>query len=118
MRRVLQLLGLSGLLVTGFATDAFAQETPNADEAQPPHHGRSRKPAQPAAGRARPPPQSSLQPSMPKVGDITANGYFRGGFGAQWPEGPSSLLPARAYRRACSPSTGSATSVRSGPSWI
>ena len=56
MRRLLKLLGLSVLFVTGFlSTRAFAEEPTDADAA-------------PAA--------------KPKFGDVSVSGYFRGGFGA------------------------------------
>jgi maltoporin len=79
MRRALQLLGLSGLLVTSFATQAFAEETPTAEEAQP--STEAAKAAQPEL--VAPVAATVVAPvAMPKVGDITAHGYFRGGFGA------------------------------------
>ena len=91
MRRVLQLLGLSGLLVTGFvSTHAFAAEPTDADDQQPteaPSYGQP-APVAPAtkgapAATAVAPVSGAVAPAAkPKVGDMTVNGYFRGGFGA------------------------------------
>jgi maltoporin len=92
MRRALQLTGLSGLLVTGFlSTYAFAQEPTDAEEpaeAQPPATEPKtgpQAPLAPVAVVAAPPapaPAPVVPDGRPKVGDFTAHGYFRGGFGA------------------------------------
>jgi maltoporin len=83
MRRVLQLLGLSGLLVTGFvSTHAFAQEPSDAE--QPAEEPKAEQPqAAPVAPVAVAPAAAAVAPAaQPKVGDYSVHGYFRGGFGA------------------------------------
>jgi maltoporin len=73
MRRVLQLLGLSGLLATSFVpTLAFAQEPANDDTTQP--AGNAKPESTVAAPAAAP-------VAKPKVGDTTLHGYLRAGFG-------------------------------------
>jgi maltoporin len=85
MRPVLQLLGLSGLLATGFVpTQAFAQEPENADAQQPTEEQKAepQAPTVPAAPVVAPEAAAVVAPSAkPKVGDLTTHGYFRGGFG-------------------------------------
>jgi hypothetical protein len=94
MRRVLQLAGLSGLVMTGFVSmRAFAEEPSDAEQptcknkrlnSRPP-----RRPSLPAAAVVAP-------AAKPKVGDISTHGYFRGGFGANVePKGPHDLFRAR-----------------------
>jgi maltoporin len=94
MRRVLQLLGLS---VTAFvSTQAFAQEPPDADAQPPAEEHKAEQPAPyapgtgaasagtvaPAATVVAPAASMAAPVGKPKVGDITAHGYFRGGWGA------------------------------------
>jgi maltoporin len=96
MRRVLQLSGLSGLVVTGFlSTHAFAQEPTNADAEKPTEEQKAEGPAPvapavtdapalpaPAATVETPPAAVVAPAAKPKVGDMSTHGYFRGGFGA------------------------------------
>jgi maltoporin len=92
MRRVLQLSGLSGLLVTGFfSTHAFAQQATSADAEQPgeeqkesPKEGPKAEPAAPIVPAAAVASAEAVvaPAAKPKVGDMTTSGYFRGGFGA------------------------------------
>ncbi len=105
MRRVLQLSGLSGLLVTGLlSTQAFAEEPTDAEaqqategpKAEPEPKAEQPAPAAPAATVVAPaatvvaPAATAVAPAAPvatpvakpKVGDFTVHGYFRGGFGA------------------------------------
>lgn len=89
MRRVLQLLGLSGLLVTGLtATEAVAQEPGETEE--PPKSETAAPVSEPSAAPeavAAAPAPSALPPAArPKVGDISSHGYFRAGFGATYNE--------------------------------
>jgi len=89
MRRVLQLLGLSGFLVTGFvSTTAFAQE-PTDTEAQPPtEEPKAEKPEPVAAATVVAPVPADVAPAAkPKVGDLSTHGYFRGGFGGSGDKG-------------------------------
>jgi len=85
MRRVLQLLGLSGLLVTGFgSTHAFAQEPANAEPEQPPTEEQKTEPwapVAPAPAVAAPAATPVAPAAKPKVGDISTHGYLRGGWG-------------------------------------
>ncbi|HEX7508025.1 MAG TPA: carbohydrate porin [Polyangia bacterium] len=88
MRRVLQLSRLSGLLVTGFlSTHAFAQEPTDAE--QPTEEQKAEQPAPVAPAATVAPDATVVAPApviapaaRPKVGDMSAHGYFRGGFGA------------------------------------
>src|SRR5450432_190587 len=96
MRRVHQLLGLSGLFVMGLvSTHAVAQE-PTDDDVDPDARHKTEEPkeaepgppaALPAAPDAAPaaaalPPAAAETPAAkPKFGDISTSGYFRGGFG-------------------------------------
>jgi maltoporin len=100
MRRVLQVLGLSGFFVAGLvSTHAFAQEPPDDDkdtEADVHHNTEEPKeaegpaavlPAAPTATPAAPavaPADVAAAPAVPKpkFGDLSFSGYFRGGFGA------------------------------------
>lgn len=96
MRRVLQLLGLSGLLVTGFAaTGAVAQEPAEGEGQQAleqPKAG-SEAPGQGPAAASEPvaavaaPAAPVVATGRPKVGDLTTHGYFRAGFGTTVHEG-------------------------------
>jgi maltoporin len=86
MRRVLQLSGLSGLLVTVFvSTHAFAQETADADDQQPAEGAKAEQPAPvaPAATVVAPAGNPIAKPAVakPAVGDFSVHGYFRGGLG-------------------------------------
>src|SRR4051794_25319279 len=85
MRRVLQLVALSGLFVTAFmSTAAFAQAPAGADASAdgPPTADAPTAKAEPAPvpapALATPPAESAPRP---KIGDTTTQGYFRGGFG-------------------------------------
>ena len=102
MGRALQVLGLSGLFVMGFApTRAFAQDLTDDDNAHntqaDTHHNtaepkEAEQPApviEPSASTAKPaaasmsPPSATIPPvAKPKVGDLSVTGYFRGGIGA------------------------------------
>ena len=85
MQRVLQLIGLSGLLVTGLvSTQAFAAETTDADDQQPTEEPKAGQPAPvaPAATEVAPVSAAIAPAAKPKIGDMTVQGYFRGGFGA------------------------------------
>lgn len=74
MRRVLQLLGLSGLLATSFVPSvAGAQESANEDVQAAAKTDASATPAPAPAAK-------------PKIGDTTLHGYLRGGFGMNIPE--------------------------------
>jgi maltoporin len=94
MRRVLQLLSLSGLLVSVFvSTQAFAQE-PADDDVDPDARHNTEEPKEaekPAAAPAAAPvvaptavPVSETEAPVakPKFGDVSVSGYLRGGFGA------------------------------------
>jgi len=81
MRRALQLLGLSGLIVTGLpSAQAFAQESVDADT--------RRNTEEPKAAEQQPAPVLTPAPAVvapppaPKVGDLSVTGYWRGSFGA------------------------------------
>lgn len=84
MRRVLQLLGLSGLLVTGLvSTHALAEESADAEKTAEEPKAEPPAPAEPAAAAVVAPAAAAVAPAAkPKVGDLSVNGYFRGGFGA------------------------------------
>jgi maltoporin len=85
MRRALRLLGLSGFLATGFlSTRAFAEESTDADAQQPTEEARAnqRAPIAPATAVIAPAVSIAAPTAKPKFGDISASGYFRGGFGA------------------------------------
>ena len=102
MGRALQVLGLSGFFVMGFAsTPAFAQDRTDNDNANDteadPHHNTSQPkdsehPAPviepsaetktPPVGAVAPAPPESLPAAKPNRGDLSITGYFRGGFGA------------------------------------
>lgn len=94
MRRVPQLLALSGLLVSGLvSTRAFAQEPPAAtqptdDPYQDKQESRTDQPAPvaPAPAAVVPAVPLGTPAARPKVGDLTTHGYFRGGFGANGPQ--------------------------------
>jgi maltoporin len=85
MRRVTQVLGLSGLLVTGLAsTDAFAAEP---SEADPRKNTEQPKQAEQPTPVLTPVPQAVAPAAAPpvarpKFGDVSTSGYLRGGFGA------------------------------------
>ncbi|MEO8902096.1 MAG: carbohydrate porin [Polyangiaceae bacterium] len=93
MRRVHQLLGLSGLFVMGLvSTRAFAQ--PVDDDVDPDARPDTTAPKDahaapaPAAATAAPAPEAATPvedtaapAARPKFGDLTTSGYFRGGFG-------------------------------------
>jgi len=95
MRRVVQLLGLSGLLLTGFlSTHAFAEE-PASDDVDPDARHNTEEPKEaekpvavlPAAKEPTPAPDqanaadAAAPVAKPKFGDVSTSGYFRGGFG-------------------------------------
>jgi len=85
MRRVLQLLGLSGFLVTGFVSiPAIAQEATDTDAQQLAEEPKAEHPAPVAAAAAvvAPAAEAVAPVAKPKVGDMTTHGYFRGGLGA------------------------------------
>jgi maltoporin len=91
MRRILQLVALSGWFVTAFvSTAAFAQEPEapaGADAADAaPNGDASKAKAEPAAATPAPAPAPPEAP-RPKIGDTTTQGYFRGGFGASSQKG-------------------------------
>ena len=99
MGRALQVLGLSGFFVMGFAsTPAFAQDRTDNDNANDteadPHHNTSQPkdsehPAPviepsaetktPPVGAVAPAPPDSLPAAKPNRGDLSITGYFRGG---------------------------------------
>ncbi|MEO7032487.1 MAG: carbohydrate porin [Polyangiaceae bacterium] len=98
MRRVHQLLGLSGLFVMGLvSTRAFAQ--PADDDVDPDARPDTTAPkdahAAPAPAAATPAPEAAATPAedaaapaaKPKFGDLTTSGYFRGGFGGSSQKG-------------------------------
>jgi maltoporin len=84
MRRGLQLLGLSGFLVTALGAGQAQAQAQEPSEADAEHHTEEPKnveppaPVAPATAFAAPDAPSA----RPKVGDLTTHGYFRGGFGA------------------------------------
>jgi maltoporin len=94
MQRIVQALGLSGLLVTGFlSAHAFAEEPTDADarhnteepkEAEPaaPVLAPSTAAVAPAAPVAAPAASVAAPAAKPKFGDVSTSGYFRGSFGA------------------------------------
>lgn len=93
MRRVFQLLGLSGLVMTGLVSaQARAEEPGNADEqpaveapkaAEPVQPPPAPTPAAPApAAEVAAPAADAAQSDQLRLGQITAHGYFRAGFGA------------------------------------
>jgi maltoporin len=96
MRRVLQLRGLSGLLLAGLlSTQAFAQEAgeaeggqaneeqPSAEQSAATAPAATAQPVADVAPAAIVPPTAVAAPvAKPKVGDLSISGYFRGGFGA------------------------------------
>ncbi len=85
MRRVLQLSGLWGLLVTGFLSpSAFAEESTVAGVQAPTDEQKAEQPAPvaPVAAVGDSAAPAAVPAAKPKVGDMTVNGYFRGGFGA------------------------------------
>src|SRR5438128_9815562 len=85
MRRALHVLGLSGLLATGFgSTQAFAGAAPEADaqeNTEQPKQAEEPGPLAPAPA-AVPSAAALASPAKPKFGDVSTSGYFRGGFGA------------------------------------
>jgi len=93
MRQQLLYLGLAGLLVAGFvSTQAFAQESTDADTQQPTDEQKAEQPAPvtPAVAAAPDvavaPVSAAVAPiAKPKFGDVTTHGYFRGGFGVNHP---------------------------------
>jgi maltoporin len=93
MRRLLQLLALSGLLGTAsLSTAAFAQEPAETDAAPDAaaNSDASTAKAQPAAAAPAPAPPAAApvdEAPRPKIGDTTTQGYFRGGFGASSQKG-------------------------------
>ena len=99
MRRALQVLGLSGFLLTGFvSTHAFAEEPTDAPDTDADSHHNTEEPKQaeqpapvlepgaatgtPTAAPLAPPPAAVPPVAKPKFGDVSVTGYFRGGFGA------------------------------------
>jgi maltoporin len=94
MRRLLQLVALSGLFGTGLLSSAaFAQEpagtdaptdAPATDDA--PAAKTEPEPATPAPAPVAAAP-AEVAPPRPKIGDTTTQGYFRGGFGASSQKG-------------------------------
>jgi maltoporin len=92
MRRVLQVLGLSGSLVTGFvSTDAFAEDPTGADADKPTEGSHVTPPAPYASTAGVVAPAAAViaaadslvaPAARAKVGDLSVHGYFRGGFGA------------------------------------
>src|SRR3954466_15259108 len=87
MRRVLQSLGLSGLLIVGvLATDALAAEPTGADanhNTEEPKEAEKPAPVLTPAEPAVAPAGAVVAPApKPKFGDLTVSGYLRGGFGA------------------------------------
>jgi maltoporin len=94
MRRTLQALGISTLLVTDLlGTRAFALESPAADAesnpeestpAAPPPPGESASEAAPSSSASSEvsAPPGALRAVKPKFGDVAVSGYFRAGFGA------------------------------------
>jgi maltoporin len=93
MRRLLQLLALSGLLGTAsLSTAAFAQEPAETDAAPDAaaNSDASTAKAEPAAAAPAPAPPAAApvdEAPRPKIGDTTTQGYFRGGFGASSQKG-------------------------------
>jgi hypothetical protein len=105
MRRTLQVLGLSGLLVAGFASArAFAEEPgDDAHDTDTDAHHNTQEPKgaeqpapvlQPGAATGTPteaaisPPSATVPPpAKPKFGDLSVSGYFRGGFRASGQKG-------------------------------
>jgi maltoporin len=85
MRRALHVLGLSGLLATGFgSTQAFADAAPETDaqeNTEQPKQAEEPGPLAPAPAAA-PSAAALASPAKPKFGDVSTSGYFRGGFGA------------------------------------
>jgi maltoporin len=86
MRRVLQSLGLSGLLLTSWlASHAFAEEATDEDaerDTSAPKQADKPSPLAPATPVAVPTLSVAAPPSKPKVGDVSVSGYFRGSLGA------------------------------------
>jgi maltoporin len=97
MRRVEQLLGLSGLFVMGLVSTHAVAQTADDDVDPDAHHtatdpAPAAAPAAAAATRApvaAPPVEdAAAEPAhKPKVGDVTTSGYFRGGFGGSSQKG-------------------------------
>ena len=116
MRRVLQVLGLSGALATGLvATNALAADPPRrcgyAEEPKVVEPPVAAAPTVAADANAAPAPASQAQ-----IRRHLDERIFPWRFRREQPKGPHDLLPTRPPRAGCSRSTGSATSVRSGPS--
>ena len=86
MRRILQLTGLTGLLVLGTPSiRAVAQESAGAENPDNKEELKEAEPPPPVVPPPAPPaaPAPLAVPSpKPKVGDVSMSGYFRGGFGA------------------------------------
>jgi maltoporin len=81
MGRVLQFMGLAGLLVSA---PAFAQDEEPTTEAQPVAEETANEAPAPVAATPTPAVEAPAAPPAtgPKVGDLSVSGYFRGGFGA------------------------------------
>jgi len=95
MRRVLPLLGVSGLLMAGLVPSRALAEEIASDEGEPPaEEAGAEEPAPAPAPETK--PLVPFQPTdaqsaalaapstKPKFGDLTTHGYFRGGFGANF----------------------------------
>jgi maltoporin len=98
MRRTLLVLGLSGLVTTGFASrPAFAQDEPETDGTKTATTETEHNTEEPKSAVTKPAPVLSPEegaapvsappPARPKFGDMTVTGYFRGGFGASSQKG-------------------------------
>ena len=86
--RVLQLLGLSGVLAASFlSSNAFAGKASDAAPAPAPQHNTEEpKIAEQSAGVSPTAAAATLAAAAPvvkpKIGDVSVSGYLRGGFGA------------------------------------
>jgi maltoporin len=92
MRRVLQLLGLSGLLATGLASNhalAQEQEPASADKPQSTEEPKAapEAPAAPVVPDVSRAAAAVAVPGKPVVGDTTMHGYLRAGYGTNWHQG-------------------------------
>src|SRR3954467_13341859 len=94
MRRVLQVLGLSGALATGLvATNALAADPPRAAGAAAAAAEEPKLVEAPVAPLPTVPVEPSGAPAAkPKFGDTSTSGYFRGGFGASSQKGGMSCF--------------------------
>ncbi len=88
MRRVLQLTGMTGLLVLGVPSMRAVAQEPAGDDSE--HSTGTEQPTEAAPPAAMPPAPTAwagatpnpATATRPKVGDVSMSGYFRGGFGA------------------------------------